>query len=825
MSTVPDVCTLVWPFIDKRDTAGDEDGWLIGWNPRGLVVVVVMVVRSPAIEDALRTLKEMKGHAGVVGSSSCNSSSSRDDYSYGGTKHHSQQEEHEQRGIPSAASLLVLGRLVSSTSRPHLDVEDRVRERADRWVRTERQLSDIWLELNRGPVLDQVWCCGYRVQPCHLHVIRTDPKIRYSVSPTVYSATSRFGCNGIDALLQGRKPLCISGSHSTLEGVLLPPHMIPLAGPCTKVSFRIDENSATHNSSRRIKEEKEEIVDSNTSMDDVANTTPTNTSSSITRRDREKGDTQSFSPDLYHELSPLPPPPPVNGLPPRLNFPTSADYAELSLLLSANNFAQVLRESFELREKNEKSVKKNTSGKWVSWEAHLHAFIGMLVTLLLFFVPILTWFGKVSYTAALLEFRLREIIHWLALLQGRTHVCGLHPVLPHMQHEDPAFLRFCLINFLSRVVVDGLLGTVCSLLLAVGGKALVTKSSDFCRTFLYDIHMGYMDWFEGWPAGLKMNEDLNMTLCFFAKLMLQTSWDFAVNFNWVEIVYKLLVYISLCGASCAFALLSDVCVLVSLHLILLSHAISVPYRVMVSTMHSLYLQFRGKKYNPLRRRTDAYDFEVDQMLMGTLLFTVTVFLFPTLATYHVYFALVRGATLAAQAALTAAAHLTLYLPLAPLLCWATQRHGGGGVALSTPKVTHVRHHANTAGPTQRASTTVEVTVLAKPIQLRLLLGDFLLVLHTFAKLWPRPLLTVFCNAEDPDVTPPVEQLIPHLRKDCVHANVRMFTQPETAASVSASASASTTTATTSKTVGKNITTPSAKATMSMSASGASSIVR
>ncbi|KEG11750.1 DNA-directed RNA polymerase II subunit 3 [Trypanosoma grayi] len=779
VSAVPDVCTLVWPFLGDQEGASGEDIWLIGWNPRGLVVVVVTIVQSAAIEDAQQTLEQIRRHAeGGSGGASSRSSS----------EHRGPQ----RRDVPSSASLSVLGRLRSPQATPRVS-SDSVSERADVWVRNERQLSDIWLELNRGPLLNQVWCCGYHVLPCHLHVIRTDPHVRYSATPTAFSVTARFGCCGIAALQQGAVPLCTLGSHSTLEGVLLPPHMIALAGPCTRVEEEFDGQSQTRSFIRRV---KEDTWDSNASIDDI----PSNNDGSLTRRDRDKVEQVGLMLELEEHDSPSPLlSSPLMELPPRLDFPTSVDCAELSLLLRANNCGRALRESVENcgKESGNSNSKKSgeyTSSKRSSWENHLQTFISMIMKMLLFTLVVLTWLGKLSCTAALLEFRLREIINWLALLQGRTRVCGLHPVLPHMQHEDPSFQRFCAVNFLSRLVVDGLLGTLVSLLLAIGGNALIDKSGSFCRYFLYDLHMGYMDWFEGWPAGLKMNEDLNMTLCFFAKLVLTTRLDFLVNFNWVELVYRLLVYTAPFGASCAFALVSDICVLVSLHLLLLFYVIMGPYRVMRSMMGSLFLQFRGKKYNPLRRRIDAYDFDVDQMLMGTLLFTVTVFLFPTLAVYYLYFALVRTSIWLVQEGLITTAHLTLYLPVFPVIYWAMYRwQWPGGVAITAPKLTRARHHSNAASSSARASTTVEVTVLSKPLELRILLSDFLLVLNNLAKLRPFHMMMVIYHAQVWESTNPVERLIPHLQKDCIHASVQVRPPPATAAGTATATAATATT--------------------------------
>lgn len=48
----------------------------------------------------------------------------------------------------------------------------------------------------------------------------------------------------------------------------------------------------------------------------------------------------------------------------------------------------------------------------------------------------------------------------------------------------------------------------------------------------------------------------------------------------------------------------------------------------------------GKRWNVLRQRTDSYEYDVDQLFLGTMLFTVSVFLFPTVAVYASFFYLV-----------------------------------------------------------------------------------------------------------------------------------------------------------------------------------------
>ena len=58
--------------------------------------------------------------------------------------------------------------------------------------------------------------------------------------------------------------------------------------------------------------------------------------------------------------------------------------------------------------------------------------------------------------------------------------------------------------------------------------------------------------------------------------------------------------------------------------------------------HSIRTQSIGKRYNILRNRTDTWDYDVDQLLLGTILFTLAAHLFPTILVYYILFALVRS---------------------------------------------------------------------------------------------------------------------------------------------------------------------------------------
>lgn len=50
----------------------------------------------------------------------------------------------------------------------------------------------------------------------------------------------------------------------------------------------------------------------------------------------------------------------------------------------------------------------------------------------------------------------------------------------------------------------------------------------------------------------------------------------------------------------------------------------------------------GKKNNIMKKRIDSNDFQIDQLLLGTLCFTLVVFLIPTVAVYYFFFGMLRS---------------------------------------------------------------------------------------------------------------------------------------------------------------------------------------
>ena len=72
------------------------------------------------------------------------------------------------------------------------------------------------------------------------------------------------------------------------------------------------------------------------------------------------------------------------------------------------------------------------------------------------------------------------------------------------------------------------------------------------------------------------------------------------------------------------------------------------YNLQILGISALWRLFRGKKWNQLRSRVDSYSYNNEQLFIGTILFTILLFLLPTVIMYYLVFLVLRFMTLAVQ---------------------------------------------------------------------------------------------------------------------------------------------------------------------------------
>lgn len=124
---------------------------------------------------------------------------------------------------------------------------------------------------------------------------------------------------------------------------------------------------------------------------------------------------------------------------------------------------------------------------------------------------------------------------------------------------------------------------------------------------------------------------------------------------------------SFAGASMPIALFSDLLTILTLHIYSFYMASARIFNWQYTILLSLFQLFRGKKHNVLRKRIDSCDYDLDQLLLGTILFTLLFFLLPTVVVFYLAFACARMAIISLKAVLDALLACLNHFPLFALM--------------------------------------------------------------------------------------------------------------------------------------------------------------
>ncbi|PBK61009.1 Gpi1-domain-containing protein [Armillaria solidipes] len=185
----------------------------------------------------------------------------------------------------------------------------------------------------------------------------------------------------------------------------------------------------------------------------------------------------------------------------------------------------------------------------------------------------------------------------------------------------------------------------------------------FIRWIQWVLH-----WLDSWPAGLKLNTELSR---FYSQTFIDLIAMWGRVLQWVAPHLPAIIYFfgvaSWGGATFSISLFSDLLAILTAHIYVCYFVSNAVYARLLTTAGSLWNIFRGKRYNALRNRTDTWEYDIDQLLFGTILFTLLAFLFPTVLVYYSLFALLRLAIILVQACLETQLAFMNHFPLFALM--------------------------------------------------------------------------------------------------------------------------------------------------------------
>lgn len=145
-------------------------------------------------------------------------------------------------------------------------------------------------------------------------------------------------------------------------------------------------------------------------------------------------------------------------------------------------------------------------------------------------------------------------------------------------------------------------------------------------------------WLAHWPLGIKLNDELALFLSDVLGWMAQTYSHYVLRpcVSWIPTMLAvLLLGARWLGVTFLFAAAADLLRMATMHLRLMYVGLRAIFAFFARAASELFDVFRSRKRNPLQGgRLDRAEHDVDQLFVGTILFTLLVFLFPTVFLYY-----------------------------------------------------------------------------------------------------------------------------------------------------------------------------------------------
>ncbi|PIL29188.1 hypothetical protein GSI_09237 [Ganoderma sinense ZZ0214-1] len=244
-------------------------------------------------------------------------------------------------------------------------------------------------------------------------------------------------------------------------------------------------------------------------------------------------------------------------------------------------------------------------------------------------------------------------------------------------------------------------------------KDYLARWLHYClQVYLVDGMRDALLWLNHWPAGLKLNTELSEFYCH-SLVGVVSAWGWLLQYAAPH--FPALIWLvgagGCCGMTMVVSLLSDVLSVLTAHLYVCYWISATVFRHQLALAGALWNLFRGKRYNVLRNRIDPWDYDLDQLLLGTILFTLLAFLYPTVLTYYALFATARLFVMILHGMFDTSTALLNHFPLFALLLRVKdplrlpggvciQRSRTGTLLLSSlpaPLSSIFRHYAHLAG--------------------------------------------------------------------------------------------------------------------------------
>ncbi|KAF3490971.1 N-acetylglucosaminyl transferase component Gpi1 [Arthroderma uncinatum] len=269
----------------------------------------------------------------------------------------------------------------------------------------------------------------------------------------------------------------------------------------------------------------------------------------------------------------------------------------------------------------------------------------------------------ISATAQQIDIRLQQFCYWpIQYMTLRKRKDDWESVT----NSHPDYIRFY--NSLWLVANDVIIGIALGSYIVDNADTVASQINAVLSGWTVDGLQQTISWLMGWPAGLKLNNELAV---FLGDLFLWVIAHWASALASLRPFLSHVVYIigcaSFAGASMSIAMFSDLLTIFTVHIYSFYIASARIFNWQLTIIISLFHLFRGRKRNILRNRIDSCDYDLDQLLLGTILFTLLFFLLPTVLVFYITFASARMAIISLKAALDTCLAFLNHFPLFALM--------------------------------------------------------------------------------------------------------------------------------------------------------------
>ncbi|KAI9728440.1 MAG: phosphatidylinositol N-acetylglucosaminyltransferase subunit gpi1 [Chrysothrix sp. TS-e1954] len=269
----------------------------------------------------------------------------------------------------------------------------------------------------------------------------------------------------------------------------------------------------------------------------------------------------------------------------------------------------------------------------------------------------------ISATAQQVDLRLQQFCYWpfqyFTLRDSKND-------WDSVTSNHPEYIRFY--NSLWLVANDVIMGIAIGSFIIENADAVAHRVDKLIIDWSLDGLRRIISWLMVYPAGLKLNKDL---ADFLGDLFLWVIdyWSGCVTLfqPFFPNIIRFTGFASFAGASMPLSLASDIVSLITLHIYCFYVAAARIYGWQLNIIISLFHLFRGNKRNVLRNRIDSCDYELDQLLLGTILFTLLTFLLPTVVVFYFTFACARMGIITTKAILDTMLACLNHFPLFALM--------------------------------------------------------------------------------------------------------------------------------------------------------------